>query len=327
MINKEKSQIVTFADVFLGHTDKKWEKHWLKKVSDKVNWKKFGYRFEKLYRKDNGRPGWDPMILFRCLLLAQWYGLSDRDLEEAVEFRIDFRRFVGLRFEEPAPDSTTFSVFRERISVIKDKLLRILNEQLENAGLEIKTVVAVDATLVESHSKPLAGVGGDDEASWRGFPVKQITDTNGNKIFSRRAALHGYKINLSATIGSGFVSNVSVCPAAEHESRHLEELILQGTNEIYADKGYYGCKNILKDYKIKDFIHDKGFKNRPLTNDQIARNKNISKYRGIVEGVFGAWKQWYGWKKTKYMGLSKNILAVTLTAVSWNMKKWALSTA
>ncbi|MBI5700451.1 transposase [Candidatus Saganbacteria bacterium] len=78
---------------------------------------------------------------------------------------------------------------------------------------------------------------------------------------------------------------------------------------------------------IKDGIHDKGFRNRPLTQVQIARNKSISKRRSIVEGVFGSWKQLYGWVKTKYYGLEKNYLAATLTALSWNMKKWAFSSA
>jgi IS5 family transposase len=53
------------------------------------------------------------------------------------------------------------------------------------------------------------------------------------------------------------------------------------------------------------------------------RNQKIVKKRRVVEGIFGSWKQWYGWRKTKYMGLLRNQLAVILTAIAWNMKKWA----
>jgi hypothetical protein len=42
-----------------------------------------------------------------------------------------------------------------------------------------------------------------------------------------------------------------------------------------------------------------------------------------VEGIFGSWKQWYGWVKTRYWGLARNALKVGLTAIAWNMKKWA----
>ena len=327
MIKKETNPSVTFADVWLSHTEKNWDKHWLKKVSEKVNWNKFGYRFEKLYDENNGRPAWHPIIIFKALLLAQWHGLSDRDLEEALNDRISFRKFVGLKWEEQAPDASTFAVFRGRIMPIFDKLLRILNDQLESAGLKIKEVVAIDATLVAAHSKPAGDFAGDEEASWRGFPTKIIIDDSGCKAIARRPALYGYKINLSASVKTGYVSDLSVCPASEHESKHFLELLAKGTRKVYADKGYYGCKKLLQGSTIKDGIHDKGFRNRPLTKAQTTRNKSISKHRGIVEGVFGSWKQLYGWVKTKYYGLEKNYLAATLTAISWNMKKWAFSSA
>ena len=210
---------------------------------------------------------------------------------------------------------------------IFDKLLRILNDQLESAGLKIKEVVAIDATLVAAHSKPAGDFAGDEEASWRGFPTKIIIDDSGCKAIARRPALYGYKINLSASVKTGYVSDLSVCPASEHESKHFLELLAKGTRKVYADKGYYGCKKLLQGSTIKDGIHDKGFRNRPLTKAQTTRNKSISKHRGIVEGVFGSWKQLYGWVKTKYYGLEKNYLAATLTAISWNMKKWAFSSA
>jgi len=327
MIKKENPPLATFADVWLSHTEKNWDKHWLKKVSEKVNWNKFNYRFEKLYDKNNGRPAWHPTIIFKALLLAQWYSLSDRDLEEALNDRISFRKFVGLKWEEQSPDASTFAVFRERILPIFNKLLRILNEQLAAAGLEIKEVVAVDATLVAAHSRPSGDFAGDEEAAWRGFPSRTVVDASGNKAIARRPALYGYKINLSASIKTGYVSDLSVCPASEHESKHLKELLGEETKKVYADKGYYGCKKLLKELGIKDGIHGKGFRNHPLTKAQVARNKRISRRRGIVEGVFGSWKNLYGWIKTKYYGLKNNYLAAILTAISWNMKKWAFSTA
>jgi transposase, IS5 family len=44
-----------------------------------------------------GRPGYPPLVMLRVLLLAQWYGLSDPELEEALADRLSFRRFAGLR--------------------------------------------------------------------------------------------------------------------------------------------------------------------------------------------------------------------------------------
>jgi len=53
----------------------------------------------------------------------------------------------------------------------------------------------------------------------------------------------------------------------------------------------------------------------------ISRNKKITKSRRIVEGVFGGFKQWHGWRKTKYLGLLRNGLTVSMTSLAWNIKK------
>jgi len=323
MVKKEVVPKVTFADVWLSHTEKQWNKHWLKKVHDKVNWNKFRYRFEKLYSEGNGRPAWDPVMLFKCLLLAQWWGLSDRQLEEAVGDRFSFRKFLDLRWEEEAPDATTFCVFRDRIIKIMDKLMRIMEEQLKEVGFEIQKAVAVDATLIEAHSIPRGEEKGDAEATYRGFTEKLIVNDRMELTIARRPPLFGYKANVSVSVAQGFVGAVSVCAASEHDARHMEELLSEKTKKVYADKGYVGCKSLLKARGIADYIQDKGASRHPLTAAQISRNKRISRVRYIVEGVFGSWKQWYGWRKTKYMGLVRNTLAVILTALSWNMKKWA----
>ena len=58
----------------------------LDRLTGLVKW----YRFEKLLghlrdEKGPGRPGYSVLVLFRALLLQSLYGLSDRELEEALE--------------------------------------------------------------------------------------------------------------------------------------------------------------------------------------------------------------------------------------------------
>ncbi len=57
---------------------------------------------------------------------------------------------------------------------------------------------------------------------------------------------------------------------------------------IYADSAYSGrviAKNISK--YIKNMVHEKGYKNRPLTKEQKEKNKEKSRIRARVEHVFG----------------------------------------
>ena len=62
-----------------------------------------------------GERGWPPLALFRALLLATWYDLSDVRLAEALDDRASFRRFCGFASHEPSPERTAFVRFRSEL--------------------------------------------------------------------------------------------------------------------------------------------------------------------------------------------------------------------
>ncbi len=54
--------------------------------------------------------------MLKAVILESLYGLSERELEEALDDRLSFRRFVGLSLEdEKVPDHTALSRFRNRL--------------------------------------------------------------------------------------------------------------------------------------------------------------------------------------------------------------------
>jgi IS5 family transposase len=265
--------------------------------------------------------------MFKSLLLGVWNGLRDRELSRNLGFRYDFRRFTGLPFETDVPDDTTFCVFRKRILSRWNRLLEIVNKQIKNAGYEVHAAVSVNATLVEAHTKPQKDdddepEGGDPDASWRGFPVKTKLDERGKEVLSRRMALYGYKVNLAATVGTGFISRFFLCKASEHETHHMMRLLKKETKAVYADKGYVGNREGLRSRGILDGIRAKATRSHALRKKDVERYERITKKRRIVEGVFVSLKQWYGWRKTKFLGLERNCLAMAIMAVAWNLKKW-----
>ena len=82
---------------------------------------------------------------------------SDPELENQINDRLSFKKFLGLSFSKPSPDHSTFSRFRNRLSKaameqINSEILR----QFEARGLSINEGVAVDARLVESASRPMS---------------------------------------------------------------------------------------------------------------------------------------------------------------------------
>ena len=69
--------------------------HFLK-VDELIDWDPIEKRLEPLYDPSNGRPSYPPLMMFKALLLQQWFGLSDRGLVEAIADRLSFQSFLGL---------------------------------------------------------------------------------------------------------------------------------------------------------------------------------------------------------------------------------------
>ena len=66
--------------------------------------------------KSTGRPSYDSLILFKLELLRTWYCFSDGEVEEQVNDRLSFSRFVGLGLEDTAPESTAENSEAEQLA-------------------------------------------------------------------------------------------------------------------------------------------------------------------------------------------------------------------
>ena len=104
-----------------------------------------------------GKPGHAPLLMFKALILASLYGLSDRQLELAIRDRLSFRRFLGLSLADAAPDHTVICRFRNALVAedLMEKLFAELDRQLEAAGLMVKKGTMLDATLIATGLRAL----------------------------------------------------------------------------------------------------------------------------------------------------------------------------
>src|SRR5918996_3439959 len=62
----------------------------LEKITALVDWAAFERLLRAVYAAPVGRPSYGPVVLMKCLLLQQWYRLSDPGLEEALADRLSF---------------------------------------------------------------------------------------------------------------------------------------------------------------------------------------------------------------------------------------------
>jgi IS5 family transposase len=94
---------------------------------------------------------------------------------------------------------------------------------------------------------------------------------------------HGFI--LATTITPASISDTTYLPYCTIYSRHTEQPI----EKVFADKGYAGKPNrdFLAQNHIADGIMRKDSTTAKLTEQEIERNKKISKVRYIVEQYFG----------------------------------------
>ena len=97
-----------------------------------------------------GRPPYDPVKMFKVVVLGQWHNLSDNEMENALRVRLDFLMFCGFSLNGDIPDSTTIQDWRSRMIShgVLEKCFNLLNDLLEKAELKVTSeTVIIDSTI------------------------------------------------------------------------------------------------------------------------------------------------------------------------------------
>jgi transposase, IS5 family len=289
----------------------------LERLSAEVKW----YRFEKLLARlrheGPGRPPFEPLLMLKALLLQQCYSLSDADLEEAINDRVSFRKFLGLSLEAPSPDHTTLCRFRNRLveEGLSEKLFAEFERQLEKRGLILKRGTMIDASLVESPFRP-------------GSPDGEREPVDGDAAMTarkgKRGTHYGYKVHVGVDQGSRLIRRLELTPASTNDTVPADQLVCGDETAVYADKAYAKRerRRWLKSLGIESRIMHKSWGGGPpLTRWQHRHNKLIAPIRAEVEGVFATLKRWMGLAQVRYRGLAKNRSHWFLVALAYNMNR------
>jgi IS5 family transposase len=263
-----------------------------------------------------GRPAHRASLMLRIMLLQHLYGLSDPQAEEQLADRYSFQKFVGLTADEPVPDETAICRFRQRMigCQLQERLLEMLNSQLEAAGYLVKRTTLVDATLVESSRKRP-----DREVAREG----KAPDGDARYAKKHGKSYYGYKAHVSTDGDNQLICQAKITPANVDDSQVFDELIASPTRAVYADKIYDTRKNRtwLAGRGIANGILKKSGKYHKLTTEQHERNARRGLKRRLIERVFAHFKRWQHYRRVRYLGLVKNQLELTLKAVTYNLRR------
>jgi IS5 family transposase len=255
--------------------------------------------------------------MFKALLLGSLYGLSERQLEDALADRLSFRRFIGLSYEEAVPDHSSLNRFRNLLveEELFAPLFEQLDAQLDAAGMILKRGSMLDATVIEAVSAP----GRDGRPSHD--PDAAFTMREG-----KAGSSFGYKAHVGVDEGSGLIRVVVTTPANVNDTTPADELISGDEERVWADAAYHTHARIarLKALRIKPRIARRANKHHPVLPDRIRYyNQLIARRRAAVETTFATLKNRMMLKLIRYRGLTKAKAQITLAAIAFNLRRWA----
>jgi transposase, IS5 family len=286
---------------------------------------------EKVRKSQAGRKPTDVVLLFKMLVLQQLHNISDENLEYQVNDRLSFMQFLGLDLTSDVPDATTVWLFRKQLR--EAGLVEALFEQFEGyliaQGYAAKGGQIVDATLIpvgiqhNSKDEQAQIKAGEIPADWAEKPHRQAQkDRDARWTKKHGKSYFGYKDHIEIDAEHQLIRRYVVTDASVTDGQVLGQLLDDDNDNdaLWGDSAYraQAIEETLELIGFESQIHERAYRNHPLTEDQKESNRTKSKTRARVEHVFGAWVMVMGGKLLRTIGLANAKVQLGLKNLTYN---------
>lgn len=312
----------------------------LEKVTNLIDWGIFRDILEKIFDKERGiggRKPWNYVLMFKILLLQSWYSIADDKTEYVINDRLSFQRFLGLSLGDKVPDAKTIWLFRENLIKLgaEKELFTFFRKQLEAQGIITREGSLIDATFVDvprqrnTRDENEKIKGGKIPDGWENpLNINKLAQKDIDARWTKKneETHYGYKDHVKVDKDSKLIVEYIVTDAAVHDSQCIVDIVDGNDKEIYADSAYTGeelHKKIQeKNPGIKLRIHEKGYRNKPLTAEQKASNNEKSRTRVRVEHVFGHMTNSMGGIFIRCIGIRRAKCAIAFKNLAYNISRY-----
>ena len=257
-------------------------------------------KLSKIAKGKGGRKPYDYVLMFKILILQRYYNVSDDQIEYQINDRMSFMRFLNLTIADDIPDSKTVWNFREQLIDLKlvDELFQLFLKELELLNLIINEGKIIDASFIEVPKQRNSRA---ENAEIKSGNTPESFDKNSNKKSQKdldarwtkknNVSYYGYKNHVKVDTKSKLIVKYEVTDASVHDSQVLENLLDEkdADEDFSGDSAYSGenQRDIISQKEMNDKTCKKGYRNNPLTEQEIATNREKSRIRSRVEHVFG----------------------------------------
>jgi IS5 family transposase len=297
-----------------------------------------------------GRPAYDPVMMFRIMVLQALYALSDDQAEFQIQDRLSFMRFLGLGLGDRVPNAKTIWLFREHLTQARavENLFARFDKHLTKAGYLAMGGQIVDATIVAAPKqrntdaeKADIRVGKVPDA-WKEKPAKlrqKDRDARWTVKFSKAKVAEegkaqqrdiaipaiGYKNHAGIDRRHGFIRGWNVTSGSAYDGAQLSNVLDKNNtgSKVWADTAYRSKKNeawLGKNGYVSD-IHHKKPKGRPMSEATSRANGRRSKIRAFVEHVFAQQKSRMG-LFVRTIGIARARTRIGMANLAYNLTRF-----
>jgi transposase, IS5 family len=306
----------------------------LARLDEVVDWSVFDTVWARRPKPEpkgpGGRPSFAPALMFKALVIAHLYQLSDAQLEFQITDRLSFKRFLGLTEADASPDEKTFWAFRESLHRhdLFGPLFAAFRDTLKAKGMIARQGQIIDASFVavprqrnsrEENAQIKAGV---VPPAWQEQPHKlRQKDVDARWTRKHEQRYYGYKNHVKVDSRSKLIDAFTVTDAAVHDSQAVDSLVVEGDPVTYVDSAYAGepCAQVFAERKVKVKPIQRAYRNKPLNGTQVRLNRARAKVRARVEHVFGTMRMSMRSAWNRCLGLVRNRGAITMTNLVYNL--------
>ena len=296
---------------------------------------------ERVWRKPEaarksraGRKPMDAVVMFKTLVLGALYNLSDDQIEYQVRDRLSFMRFLGLGLEDRVPDAKTVWLYREGLAQagMVEALFQQFDGYLARQGYIARGGQILDASIVpvpknhNTREENKAIKNGEVPEGWADKPAKRSQkDTDARWTKKHGKSHYGYKNHVNVDRQHKLVRRYHVSDAALHDSQAVDHLLMRGNTgaSVWADPAYRSeeMEAKLRACILKNRIHRKGKRGKPLTEQGKASNRTKSAVRARVEHVFGAQINDIAGTLVRTIGLLRAKAKIGMKNLAYNMRR------
>ena len=311
----------------------------LEKVGLSVDFERCRPLLNKAFPKEpaapGGRPPWDYVRMFKILLLQQCYSIADDMTEYLINGRLSFQRFLGLSRGDKVPDAKTIWLFRENLKKREThkELFDLFTRRMEIQGVITRAGSLVDASFVdvpkqrnsrEENRKIKEGEGGD---LWDDdVPKSRQKDKDARWTKKDDETHYGNKDHVKVDRDSKMIVAYAETHAAVHDSQEVVGLVDERDKVLHGGSAYVGKELhgalLKKNPNLELKIKEKGYRNKPLTNEQKANNREKSRIRARVEHVFGHMTNSFGEMFVRTIGIARARCQIGLKNLAYNLQRY-----